>query len=77
MFVSLLIQIYILDRYHMHLFNTGVKKSETDINQHLYLPGLRRYVCKEVSNCNVCQVTKWSDKNMTKYQLSYLKKKLE
>ena len=47
---------------------------EAMIRQHLYWPGIRDSVQKEVNNCVTCQRTKRSNKNMVSYQLKKLRK---
>ena len=47
----------------MYLLHTGLDLTEAMICQHLYWPGIREAVQKEVSRCNVCQHTKGSKQN--------------
>ena len=48
--------------------------TETTILQHLYWPGIRNTVQKEVTNYETVQRTKQSNKNMVKYQLKKMRK---
>ena len=61
------IQSYILHWYHMYLLNLGMDRTEVMIRQHLYWTNIRYAVWKEVANCDTCQRTKRSNKNMVNY----------
>ena len=49
--------------YHTYLLHTVMDITEVIIYQHLYWPGIRKDVWKEVTNCDTCQNTKQSTQN--------------
>ena len=56
-----IIQSYILHWYHTYLLHPGMDRTEAMICQHFYWTGIRKYVRKEVTNCDTCQCTKRSN----------------
>ena len=59
-FIPSILQSYVLHWYHTYLFHPGVDRTEVMIRQHLYWPGIRKSVRKEVTNYGTCQRIKWS-----------------
>ena len=64
------LQGYVVHWYHTYLLHPEMDRTEAMIFQHLYWPDIRYAVQKEVNNCDTCQRTKRSNKNMVNYQLS-------
>ena len=60
-FIVSILQSYVLHWYHMYLLHSGMGRMEVIICQHLYWPGIRKAVCKEVTNCDTCQRKKLSN----------------
>ena len=54
-FILSKIQCYVLHWYHMYILHPVMDRTEAMIFQHLYWPGIRYSVQKEVSNCDTCQ----------------------
>ena len=52
------LQINVLHWFHTYLFYIGMDIMEATIRQHLCGPNIRNYVCKEVTNYDICQRTK-------------------
>ena len=52
------IRSYVLHWYHTYILHTGMDRMDAMIFQHLYWPGIRYAVWKEVTNCDTCQRTK-------------------
>ena len=50
----------------MYLLNPVLDRTKAIIFQHLYWPGIRESVQKEVTNCETFQHTKWSNKKYGK-----------
>ena len=50
--------------YHTYLLHPGLDRTKAMIFQHLYCPGIREAVQKEVTGCDTCQRTK---RSTTKY----------
>ena len=63
-----IIQNYILNWYHMHILYSGMVITEEIICQKIYWNGIIDAIWKEVRNCDTCQRTKQSNKNMVNYQ---------
>ena len=74
MVIPSILQSYVLHWYHTYLVHIGMDRTEANIFQHLYSTGIRYAVQKEVTNCDTCQLTKLSNKNMVNYQLRKLRK---
>ena len=66
-FIPSILQIYILHWYHMYLLHTGIDKIEAIIFLHLYWPGIRKYIRKELANCDTFQCIKPSNKKYGKF----------
>ena len=49
------LQSYVLHWYHTYLLHPGMDRTEEMIRQHVYWPGIRHAVRKEVNNCDTCQ----------------------
>ena len=49
------LQSYVLHWYHTYLLCPGMDRTEAIICQHLYWPGIRPAVRKEVTNCDTYQ----------------------
>ena len=49
------LQSYVLHWYHMYILHPVMDRTEAMIFQHLYWPGIRYSVQKEVSNFDTCQ----------------------
>ena len=64
------LQGYVLNWQHMYLLNQVIYRMEEMIRQHLYWSDIIDVVRKEVTNCDTCQHTKLSNKNIVDYQLS-------
>ena len=64
------IQSYVLNLYHTYILHRGMDRTAAIICQNLYWPNIRHSVRREVSNCDTCQHTKISHKNMVNCQLS-------
>ena len=60
-FIQLIIQSYELHWYHTYLLHPGMDRTEAMIHLHLYCPGIRIAVWKEVNNCDTCQHKKRSN----------------
>ena len=73
-FIPSILQNYVLHWYHKYLLHPGMDIMEATTFQHLYWPGIRESVRKEVTNCDTLQRTKRSNKNMVNYQLRKLRK---
>ena len=69
-FIPSKLQSYVIHLYHTYLLHPVMDKIEAMIHQHFYWPDIRYSIRKEVSNCDTCQHTKQSNKNMVNYQLS-------
>ena len=54
------LQKYVVQWYHTYFLHPGLDRTEAMICQHLYWPGIREAIQKEVTNCDVCQLTKRS-----------------
>ena len=63
------LQGYVLYWCHTYLLHAGMNIIESIIRPHLYWPNIRYAVCKEVTNCDSCQRTKRSNKNMENYHI--------
>ena len=70
--IPLMLQTYALYWYHTYLFFPGMDEMELIIPHNLCWTGIRKAVQKEVNNCDTCQPTKWSNKNMANNQLRKL-----
>ena len=57
-FVSPIIQRYVLHWYHTYLLHPGIDITGAMIYQHMYWPGIREPIHKEVNNCDNYQRTK-------------------
>ena len=55
------IQSYVLHWYHTHPLHTGMDRMKATIFQNFYWPGIRNVLRKEVTNCDTCQHTTWSN----------------
>ena len=51
------VQKYVMIWYHIYLLCNRLDKTEAMIHQHLYWPGIREVVQKEVTRCDMCQRT--------------------
>ena len=60
--ISQKIQKYVVKWYQTYLLHPGLDQTEAIIFQYLYLPGIRAFVKKEFTICDVCQRTKQSSK---------------
>ena len=56
--------------YHTYILNPVMDRKEAIIFQHVYWPGIRYAIRKEVINCDTCQRTNYQIRNMVNYQLS-------
>ena len=52
------LQSYVLNWYHTYLLHPGMDRTEAMIRQHLYWHVIRKFVWKEVTNCDTCQPKK-------------------
>ena len=52
-----------MKRYQTYLIRPRLDLKGAMIHQYLYWTGIRAAVQKEVKRCDVCQRTKWSEKN--------------
>ena len=68
--ITLKLQIYLLHWYYTYLLHPGMDIEKAMILQHLYWTNIIYAIRKEVTNCDTCQRTKRSNKNMVNYQLS-------
>ena len=64
--ITKMIKSYVLHRYHKHLLHTGTNIMEAVIRQHLYWPGIRYSVRKELENGDTCKRKKRSNKKYGK-----------
>ena len=64
------LQGYVLHWYYTYLLHPGMDRTEVIIRQHFYWTNIRYAVLEEVNNCDTCQSTNKSNKNMVNYQLS-------
>ena len=62
--ITSILQNYVLHWYHMYLLHPVMNRTEVIIFRHFYLPGIRNSIRKKVTNCDTCQRTKLSNKNM-------------
>ena len=69
-----LLQRYVVKWYHTYILHTGRYRTQAMIHQHFYWPGIRKNARKEVTKCDVCQLTKRSTKITVKHLLNYQKK---
>ena len=63
-------QSYVLNWHHTYILHPVMTITEVIIHQHLYCPNIIDAVRNEVTNCDTCQRTKLSNKNMVNYQIS-------
>ena len=59
--ISKICQSYVLHWYYTYFLHTVLDRTKAIICQHLYWPGIRDSVRKEVNNCDTLQHTKWSN----------------
>ena len=69
-----ILQSYVLNWYLAYLLHQGMYRTEAMIIQYFYWPGIRKFVQKEVTDCDTCQCVKRSNKNMLNFQLRKLRK---
>ena len=50
-----ILQSYVLHWYHTYILHPRMDRTEAMIFQHLYWPGIREAIRKEVTNCDTCQ----------------------
>ena len=60
--ITSILQSYVFHWYHMYILHPKMYRTEAIIRQKFYLIGIRDAVWKEVTNCDICQCTKRSDK---------------
>ena len=65
-FITSILQSYVLHWNNIYLFHTLMDRTEATIFQHLYWPVIRKSVRKEVTNCDTCQCTKWPNEKYGK-----------
>ena len=65
-FITSIIQIYVLHLYHLHLLHPVKYRTEAIILQHFYWPVIRNAVRKELTNCDTYKRTKRPNKNYGK-----------
>ena len=58
----------------MYLLHPGLDQTEASISQHLYLPGIKDALYKEVMYCDTCQHTKRSTKKYGKLPVKLAEK---
>ena len=59
-----IIQSYVLHWYHTYLLHPGMDRTEATSSQHLYWPGIRDAIWKEVTHFDTCQRTKQSNRTI-------------
>ena len=60
------LQSYVLHWYHTYLLHPGMDIMEAMICQFFYWTGIIKSVCKEITNSDTCQRTKWTNKKYGK-----------
>ena len=67
-FIPSIPKSYVFNWYHTYLLHPGIEITEDMICQHFYWPGIRYTIQKEVTNCDICQHTKRSNRNVVDFQ---------